>query len=104
VGLGTAATQATGTSGATLPFANGTKHLGRDADFLAAATRAIVASGYSLTGSNAQSLLELRRYLEHTGAPTGIKLSITNTASNGASWWTCWSVAPPSSTWMRQGG
>jgi len=85
LGLGTAATQATGTSGATLPLANGTNTWGATQTFSPAAnTSAIVASGYSLTGSNAQSLLELSGTWNTSGAPTGIKLTITNTASSGA--------------------
>ena len=85
LGLGTAATQATGTSGATLPFANGTNTWGATQTFSPAAnTSAIVASGHSLTGSNAQSLLELSGTWNTTGTPTGIKVSITNTASVSA--------------------
>jgi hypothetical protein len=85
LGLGTAATQATGTSGAMLPFANGTNTWVATQTFSPAAnTSAIVASGYSLTGSNAQSLLELSGTWNTSGTPTGIKLNITNTASSTA--------------------
>jgi len=41
----------------------------------------LVASGYSLTGANAQSLLDLAGTWNTTGNPTAIKLNITNTAS-----------------------
>ena len=42
---------------------------------------AIAQTGYSLTGSNAQSLLDLAGTWNTTGNPTAIKLNITNTAS-----------------------
>lgn len=48
-------------------------------------TSGIVMSGYSLTGSNAQSLLDLAGTWNTTGAPLAIKLNITNTASDAAS-------------------
>ena len=48
-------------------------------------TAALTTSGaYSLTGSNAQSLIDLAGTWNTTGNPTAIKLNITNTAS-GAS-------------------
>lgn len=43
----------------------------------------LAISNFSLTGSNAQSLLSLSGTWNTSGAPTGIYLSITNTASNG---------------------
>lgn len=42
---------------------------------------AIAQTGYSLTGSNAQSLIDLAGTWNTTGNPTAIKLNITNTAS-----------------------
>lgn len=43
---------------------------------------AIVASGYSLTGSNATSMLDFSGTWNTSGAPTALKLNITNTASS----------------------
>ena len=48
-------------------------------------TTPFTASGYSLTGTNAQSLFDLSGTWNTTGTPTGILLNITNTASNSAS-------------------
>jgi hypothetical protein len=42
-------------------------------------------SGYSLTGANAQSLIDMSGTWNTTGTPTGIKLNVTDTASNAAS-------------------
>jgi hypothetical protein len=50
----------------------------------AANSKAVAVSGYSLTGSNAQSLIDLAGTWNTSGTPTAIKLNITNTAS-GAS-------------------
>jgi hypothetical protein len=47
----------------------------------AANTSALVSSAYSLTGSNAQSLIDLAGTWNTTGNPTAIKLNITNTTS-----------------------
>lgn len=67
-----------GTSGITT---NGTK--------LAIASAAnespIAVTGYSLTGTDASSLLDLAGTWNTTGTPTAIKLAITDTASNSAS-------------------
>ncbi len=46
---------------------------------------AIAQTGYSLTGSNAQSLIDLAGTWNTTGNPTAIKLNITNTASGANS-------------------
>jgi len=51
----------------------------------AANTNALVVSGYSLTGANAQSLLDLSGTLNTSGSPAAIKLNLTNTASGTAS-------------------
>lgn len=46
---------------------------------------ALTASGYSLTGSNDHPLLDLAGTWNTTGTPTGIKLNVTDTASNSVS-------------------
>jgi hypothetical protein len=51
----------------------------------AANTSALVSTGYSLTGSNAQSLIDLAGTWNTSGTPTLIKASVTDTASNAAS-------------------
>jgi hypothetical protein len=48
-------------------------------------TEALVVSGYSLTGANAQSLLDLSGTWNTTGTPTAFKINITDTASNASS-------------------
>jgi len=48
-------------------------------------TVGIGLSGYSLTGSNAQSMLDLAGTWNTTGTPTALKLNVTDTASNAAS-------------------
>lgn len=42
-------------------------------------------SGYSLTGANAQSLIDLSGTWNTTGTPTALKLNVTDTASNASS-------------------
>lgn len=42
-------------------------------------------TGQSLTGSNAQSIIDLAATWNTTGTPSAIKLNVTNTASNSAS-------------------
>lgn len=52
----------------------------------ATANAGILAStGYSLTGSDATSMIDLAGTWNTTGTPTALKLDITNTASNAAS-------------------
>jgi hypothetical protein len=51
----------------------------------AANATGIGLSGYSLTGSNAQSIIDLAGTWNTSGTPTGVKLNITDTASNAAS-------------------
>lgn len=46
---------------------------------------ALIVSGHSLTGSNAQSLIDLSGTWNTSGTPSAIKLNITDTASNAAS-------------------
>ena len=48
-------------------------------------TTPFTASGYSLTGTNAQSILDLSGTWNTTGTPTAIKLNVTDTASNASS-------------------
>jgi len=45
----------------------------------------IASTGYSLTGSNATSMLDLAGTWNTSGTPTAIKINITDTASNAAS-------------------
>ena len=45
----------------------------------------IASTGYSLTGSNAQSLIDLTGTWNTTGTPTALKLNVTDTASNASS-------------------
>lgn len=51
----------------------------------AANTTGIGMSGFSLTGSNAQSIIDLAGTWNTSGTPTGVKLNVTDTASNAAS-------------------
>ena len=48
-------------------------------------TGILTSTGYSLTGSNATPMIDLAGTWNTSGTPTGIKLNITNTASNAAS-------------------
>ena len=48
-------------------------------------TTPLTISGYSLTGSDASPLLDLSGTWNTTGTPTGLKLNVTDTASNAAS-------------------
>lgn len=50
----------------------------------AANTSALVVSGFSLTGSNAQSLLSLAGTWNTSGTPTALDLDMLDTASNAA--------------------
>jgi hypothetical protein len=64
----------------------GANHLKRSNYDIANANHAIItASNYSLTGSNADSMLDLAGTWNTTGTPTAIKTNITDTASNAAS-------------------
>lgn len=47
----------------------------------AANTNALAVTGYSLTGSNASSLMDLAGTWNTTGVASGLKINITNTAS-----------------------
>jgi hypothetical protein len=46
---------------------------------------ALAVTGFSLTGANAHSLADLTGTWNTTGTPAGIKLNVTDTASNAAS-------------------
>ena len=71
----------------------------------ATANQGILAStGYSLTGSNAQSMVDLAGTWNTSGTPTGIKLNITNTASNAASLLQDWQVGGSSRASVRVDG
>jgi len=84
--LGTAAFVNTGTSGGTVPLLNaGNTFSATQTITPAANTNALAVTGYSLTGANAQALLDLSGTLNTSGNPTGIKLNLTNTASGTAS-------------------
>lgn len=48
-------------------------------------TSALAVSGYALTGANAQSLFDMTGTWNTSGAPTAIKLNVTDTASDAAS-------------------
>ena len=49
-------------------------------------TTPFTASGYSLTGTNAQSFFDLSGTWNTSGTPTAIKLNVTDTASGSASY------------------
>src|SRR5262245_22633498 len=84
--LGTAAFVNTGTSGGTVPLLNaGNTFSATQTITPAANTSALAVTGYSLTGANAQSLLDLAGTLNTSGNPAAIKLNLTNTASGTAS-------------------
>lgn len=51
----------------------------------AANTSALTVTGYSLTGSNAQPLIDLAGTWNTSGTPTALKLNVTDTASNASS-------------------
>jgi len=84
--LGTAAFVNTGTSGGTVPLLNGANTFSATQTLTPAANAsALAVSGYSLTGANAQSLLDLSGTLNTSGNPAVIKLNLTNTASGTTS-------------------
>jgi hypothetical protein len=84
--LGTAAFVNTGTSGGAVPLLNAGNTFSATQTLTPAAnTQGLVVSGYSLTGANAQSLLDLSGTLNTSGNPAAIKLNLTNTASGTTS-------------------
>jgi hypothetical protein len=62
------------------------------------------ASGYSLTGANAQSLFDLSGTWNTSGTPTAIKLNVTDTASNASSLLMDLQVGGSSKTTIRKDG
>jgi hypothetical protein len=84
--LGSAAFVNTGTSGGTVPLLNvGNTFSATQTITPAANANALAVTGYSLTGANAQSLLDLAGTWNTSGVPTAVKVNITNTASAGSS-------------------
>jgi hypothetical protein len=84
--LGTAAFVNTGTSGTTVPLLNaGNTFSATQTITPAANTNALAVTGYSLTGANAQAMLDLAGTLNTSGNPAAIKLNLTNTASGTTS-------------------
>jgi hypothetical protein len=84
--LGTAAFVNTGTSGGTVPLLNAANTFSATQTITPAANaQALVASGYSLTGANAQALLDLSGTWNTSGNPTGILLNLTQTAAGASS-------------------
>ena len=103
LGLGTLSTQSpTGTPSAStflrgdfswqtidlsgyLPLAGGTMTGQLTITQGTANTSVLTSTGYSLTGTNAQSLIDVAGTWNTTGTPTLIKANVTDTASNAAS-------------------
>jgi hypothetical protein len=84
--LGTAAFVNTGTSGGTVPLLNaGNTFSATQTITPAANTQALVASGHSLTGANAQALLDLSGTWNTSGNPNAIQLNLADTASGATS-------------------
>jgi hypothetical protein len=84
--LGTAAFVNTGTSGGTVPLLNaGNTFSATQTVTPAANSQALTVSGYSLTGANAQALLDLSGTWNTSGNPTGILLNLTQTAAGASS-------------------
>ena len=68
-----------------LPLAGGTLTGALTITQGTANTSVLTSTGYSLTGANAQSLVDLSGTWNTTGTPTLIKANVTDTASNAAS-------------------
>src|SRR5215831_4561312 len=84
--LGTAAFVNTGTSGGTVPLLNaGNTFSATQTITPAANTNALAVSGYSLTGANTQSLLDLSGTWNTSGNPIGLLLNLTQTAAGTSS-------------------
>lgn len=67
-------------------------------------TSALVSTGYSLTGANAQPMLSWAGTWNTSGIPTAISLNITDTASNAASLIADWKVNGLSKFSIRKNG
>jgi hypothetical protein len=84
--LGTAAFVNTGTSGGTVPLLNaGNTFSATQTITPAANANAMTVTGYSITGANAQALLDLSGTWNTTGNPNGIQLNLTDAASGTTS-------------------
>src|SRR6516162_1939077 len=84
--LGTAAFVNTGTSGGTVPLLNAANTFSAVQTITPAAnTQALIASSYSVTGANAQALLDLSGTWNTSGNPTGVLLNLTQTAAGTTS-------------------
>ncbi len=94
--LGTGAFVNTGTSGGTVPLLN--------AGNTWSATQALAVTGYSLTGANAQGLLDLSGTLNTSGSPSIIKLNLTNTASGTATKFADFQLGGTSQITLTTGG
>ena len=68
-----------------LPLAGGTMTGALAITQGTANTSILTSTGYSLTGANAQSLVDLAGTWNTSGTPTAFKLNVTDTASNAAS-------------------
>lgn len=68
-----------------LPVARSGTNVSLLAKDLATALERLAASGQSLTGTQATSLVDLAATWNTTGTPTAIKLNVTDTASNASS-------------------
>ena len=67
-------------------------------------TTPFTASGYSLTGTNAQSFFDLSGTWNTTGTPTAFKLNVTDTASNSSSLLMDLQVGGQSRMYVRKDG
>jgi len=65
---------------------------------------AIISSGYSLTGNNAQSIVDISGTWNTTGTPTAVKVNVTDTASNAASLLQDWQVGGVSKVSISKAG
>ncbi len=79
---GTASMNINGTVGATTPTTGAFTTIGVIG---AANANLMQGTGYSLTGTNASSMIDLAGTWNTTGTPSAIKLDITDTASNSSS-------------------
>jgi len=103
--LGTGAFVNTGTSGGTVPLLNaGNTFSATQTITPTANANALAVSGYSLTGANAQSLLDLSGTLNTSGSPSIIKLNLTNTASGTATKFADFQLGGTSQITLTTGG
>jgi hypothetical protein len=103
--LGTAAFVNTGTSGGTVPLLNAGNTFSATQTLTPAAnTQALVASGYSLTGANAQALFDLSGTWNTSGNPTGVLLNLTQTAAGTTSKFADFQIGGTSKINFQTGG